>query len=138
MLPVQAMRTGNIRQLNASLETNQWRFIRAGTYLVLEKLKQPVLRRLLKRTALLHAQAAPDKASQLPLRAPLLALVLDGVVCGSLGRKRWVSCTERGGFQCGVDWEVMLQNSCLFRRPLATRSEDEVPLKEQQPARRAV
>lgn len=61
------MRTGNIQKLNASLEANQWRFIRAGTYLVLEKLKQPVLRRLLKRVVLIHAEANPDKASQVPL-----------------------------------------------------------------------
>ena len=65
----QAMRTGSVQKLNDSLEAQQWRFIRAGTYLVLEKLKQSVLRRLLKKVALLNAETNPGKANQLPLGA---------------------------------------------------------------------
>lgn len=38
-----------------------------GIYLLLEKLKFPVYRRLFKRVQLLHAEAAPTKAAQLPL-----------------------------------------------------------------------
>lgn len=57
------MRTGNLQQLNESLERNQWRFISAGTYLVLEKLKQAVARRLLKKIYLLKV----EKGSQLHL-----------------------------------------------------------------------
>ena len=51
----QAMRTGNVQQMNQTLEEQQWRFIRAGTYLVLEKLKQAVMRRLLKKVAIISA-----------------------------------------------------------------------------------
>jgi hypothetical protein len=47
------MRSGSVQQMNEALEAQQWRFIRAGTYLVLEKLKQAVLRRLLKKVVLL-------------------------------------------------------------------------------------
>lgn len=76
---MQAMKSGSIRQLSECLEANQWRFIKAGTYLVLEKLQQHVLRRLLKVVTRLHAEANPDKASQLPLSecpTPSEALVL--------------------------------------------------------------
>ena len=38
-----------------------------GIYLLLEKLKFPVYRRLFKRVQLLHAAQSPAKASQLPL-----------------------------------------------------------------------
>lgn len=41
----------------------------AGTYLLLEKLKQSVYRRLFKRVALIHRQQEPAKASQVPLGA---------------------------------------------------------------------
>ena len=57
------MRTGSVRQMNEALEAQQWRFIRAGTYLVLEKLKQAVLRRLLKKVVLISA----EKGNQLNL-----------------------------------------------------------------------
>lgn len=76
---VEAMRTGCVSKLDTSLEAQQWHFIRAGTYLVLEKLKQAVLRRLLKRVVLLHAQRSPDRANQLPLAQMQLALKWQGV-----------------------------------------------------------
>ena len=57
------MQTGSVQQMNETLEEQQWRFIRAGTYLVLEKLKQAVLRRLLKKVVLLSA----EKGNQLAL-----------------------------------------------------------------------
>jgi len=57
------MRSGSVRMMNETLEANQWRFIRAGTYLVLEKLKQAVLRRLLKKVVLLTS----EKGNQLAL-----------------------------------------------------------------------
>jgi hypothetical protein len=65
----QAMRTGSVRQLNEGLQAHQGAFIRAGTYLLMEKLRQAVCRRLLKRVWLLHREADPDKAHQLPLGA---------------------------------------------------------------------
>ena len=61
------MRTGSVQQMNEALESQQWRFIRAGTYLVLEKLKQAVLRRLLKKVALISA----EKGNQLALGMPV-------------------------------------------------------------------
>jgi hypothetical protein len=63
------MRTGSVRQLNEGLQAHQGAFIRAGTYLLMEKLRQAVCRRLLKRVWLLHREADPDKAHQLPLGA---------------------------------------------------------------------
>jgi hypothetical protein len=40
-----------------------------GIYLLLERLKFPVYRRLFRRVQLLHAEANPAKAAQLPLGA---------------------------------------------------------------------
>ena len=68
----QAMRTGNVRQLNEALSQHQWTFIQTGTYLVLERLRLAVYRRLFRRVAAVHALSAdPGKAHLLPLRAPL-------------------------------------------------------------------
>ena len=65
----QAVRTGSVRQLSEGLQANQAAFIRAGTFLLMEKLRQAVYRRLLKRVWLLHRESDPDKAHQLPLGA---------------------------------------------------------------------
>ena len=62
---------GAIGQLEACLQCNQYEFIQTGTYLLLEGLKQGALRRLFKRVALLHREAEPAKASQIPLGALL-------------------------------------------------------------------
>lgn len=43
----------------------------AGTYLLLEKLKMAVFRRLFKRVACLHAEQDPEKFAQVPLSASL-------------------------------------------------------------------
>ena len=45
---------------------------RQGIYLLLEKLRMPVYRRLFKRVALLHKEAEPAKGAQVPLGAPCL------------------------------------------------------------------
>lgn len=58
-----------MQRLDESLEAQRWRFIQAGTFLVLEKLKQAVLRRLLKRVAQIYVDSNPEKSSQLPLGA---------------------------------------------------------------------
>lgn len=63
MFEMQAMRSGNVNQLNHAIEVRQWHFIRAGTYLLLEKLKQAVARRLLKKIYLLKV----EKGNQLHL-----------------------------------------------------------------------
>ena len=66
-LCVQAMREGNIQQLDNCIRDNQFRFIQAGTFLLVEKLKLYVHRRLFKRVALLHREQEPAKAERLPL-----------------------------------------------------------------------
>ncbi|KAK9838509.1 hypothetical protein WJX81_003800 [Elliptochloris bilobata] len=74
----EAMRTGSVQQLNESLQANQAAFIHAGTYLLMEKLRQAVCRRLLKRVWLLHRESDPDKAHQLPLVKFQAALAAQG------------------------------------------------------------
>lgn len=61
------MREGNLQRLEQCLQENQFRFIQAGTFLLVEKLKTFVHRRLLKRVALLHKAQEPAKAERLPL-----------------------------------------------------------------------
>lgn len=63
----EALRSGGIGTLNRALAANQRRFIMEGIYLLLERLKFPVYRRLFKRVQLLHAEENPAKAAQLPL-----------------------------------------------------------------------
>ena len=57
------MRSGNVSQLDRALQAQQWQYIRKGTYLLLEKLKQSVARRLLKKIYLLKV----EKGNQLHL-----------------------------------------------------------------------
>ena len=64
---VQAMREGSIQQLDECIKDNQFRFIQAGTFLLVEKLKLYVHRRLFKRVALLHREQDSTKAERLPL-----------------------------------------------------------------------
>ena len=63
----EAVRLGNIRLLNQALEEHQERFIKDGTYLILEKLRSSVYRTLTKRVHLIQKQREPAKAFQLPL-----------------------------------------------------------------------
>jgi hypothetical protein len=60
-----AVRTGDVRALNAALDDGQEEFIRAGTYLLLEKLKAGVYRTLLKRIHAMQREREPAKAFQL-------------------------------------------------------------------------
>jgi nuclear mRNA export protein PCID2/THP1 len=75
---VDAVRTGSVAGLDAALQEKQWAFIAAGTYLLLDKLRAAVARRLIKRVALLHAAAEPAKAAQLPLARVAAALAWQG------------------------------------------------------------
>ena len=59
-----------MQALQAELEACQYAAIQAGTFLLLEKLRLLVLRRLLKRTQLAHAALEPGKGHLLPLSAP--------------------------------------------------------------------
>ena len=64
---VEAVRSGNVRQLDTALEKFQGEFIRQGTFLILEKLRAAVYRTLFKKLHLIHAQKSPDKANQVSL-----------------------------------------------------------------------
>lgn len=75
------MRSGNVSQLDKALQAKQWHFIRKGTYLLLEKLKQSVARRLLKKIYLLKV----EKGNQLHLGMThyfLLRFVIHTVLSG--------------------------------------------------------
>ena len=61
------MKEGNLRLLDQGLRENQYRLIQAGTFLLIEKLKLFVHRRLFKLVALLHREQEPAKAERLPL-----------------------------------------------------------------------
>lgn len=74
-----AVSSGDLSLLLASLESNQARFIRSGTYLLLEKLQLVVVRRLLRKCALVHAELHPAKAHQVPLALVEAALKLQGI-----------------------------------------------------------
>ena len=75
---VEAVRTGAVGALDAALTARQWAYIKAGTYLLLDKLRFAVARRLIKRVALLHGAADPGKAAQLPLASISVALAWQG------------------------------------------------------------
>ena len=77
---IRAMQTGSVRDLDEALELHLPTYIRAGTYLVLEKLRFAVMRRLLKRTLLLGSELRPGKPkTQLPLGLYQAALRWQGV-----------------------------------------------------------
>ncbi|KAL6772454.1 hypothetical protein ACKKBG_A30295 [Auxenochlorella protothecoides x Auxenochlorella symbiontica] len=71
---MQAMRTGDMRLFDTTMDVQQFTFIQEGTYLLLEKLRLAVLRRLLKQVHAVHAVAEPGKATQIPLDWVLAAL----------------------------------------------------------------
>ena len=65
---VQAVKAGNLLKLNEALEANEKFFIRAGIYLILEKLKIITYRNLFKKVTILM------KTHQIPVDAFLIAL----------------------------------------------------------------
>jgi len=65
---VQAVKQGNLLRLNAALEANEKFFIKAGIYLILEKLKIITYRNLFKKVTVLM------KTHQIPVDAFLIAL----------------------------------------------------------------
>ena len=79
---VAAVRAGDVGGLDALLASRQWDHVRAGTYLLLEKLRPAAARRLLKKVALLHARADPGKSAQLPLAKFAAALASQGAPSG--------------------------------------------------------
>ena len=71
---VEAVRRGNVRQLNDALAHYQVVFIMQGTFLVLEKLRNIVLRTLFRKVHAFSAQKNPAKANQVSLGLFLEAL----------------------------------------------------------------
>lgn len=64
-LPIaEAMRTGSIHKFNEGLMDHQERFIRDGVYLILEKLRNTVLRTLARRVQWVHKQQLPQGAEE--------------------------------------------------------------------------
>ena len=76
---VTALRDGNVAEFNSAMNTNQFKFIAEGTYLVLEKLRQTVYRGLFKKVAAVHGEVEPSKATQIPLLSFAKALELQGL-----------------------------------------------------------
>ncbi|PRW20744.1 PCI domain-containing 2 [Chlorella sorokiniana] len=76
---IAAMRSGDVKLFNDTMEAQQFRFIQEGTYLLLEKLRYAVYRRLLRVVHGVHAQLEPEKRTQIPLPQFQTALALQGV-----------------------------------------------------------
>ncbi|KAG1670374.1 hypothetical protein FOA52_000134 [Chlamydomonas sp. UWO 241] len=74
-----AVQSGDVALLLKCLEVNQVAFVQAGTYLLLEKLLLAAYRRLFRKVALVHAEANPAKAAQVPLAALHAALSMQGL-----------------------------------------------------------
>lgn len=64
---VDAVRKGNVAQLNTALQQHQVTFIMQGTFLVLEKLRAVALRTLFQKTHAFCARQNPQKANQVSL-----------------------------------------------------------------------
>mmetsp|Transcript_29980 Transcript_29980/g.71414 ORF Transcript_29980/g.71414 Transcript_29980/m.71414 type:complete len:413 (-) Transcript_29980:49-1287(-) len=75
---VGAMKTGSIKMYNECMDRYQEVFIQAGTFLLLEKLKQSVYRRLLRKVAAVHKELEPAKWAQIPLALFQSALAWEG------------------------------------------------------------
>lgn len=76
---VQAMKRGDVRLLRETLQAHEDKLLRAGVYLVLEKLELQVYRRLYKRMHLVQKQGDPARAHQLRMDAIVRALTWLGV-----------------------------------------------------------
>jgi hypothetical protein len=74
-----AVRSGDVAALNDSLDQHQEALIKAGTYLLLEKLKAGVYRTLFKRIHNIQKQRDPPKAHQVPIALFQAALAWRGV-----------------------------------------------------------
>ena len=84
-----AVRSGSVRTFERALQTHMLSYVSTGTYLLLEKLRLAVYRRLLKKVQRVHALQAEargegQRASQVPLALFARALSWQGV--GGEGR----------------------------------------------------
>jgi len=80
---VTALKTGNVKLLNATLQNHQRELIRTGTYILLEKLKSAVYRTLLRTIHVIHkttGNLSAPKQFQLPIAKFQAGLQWMGVV----------------------------------------------------------
>jgi len=79
---VKAIKSGNIKSYNESLESRQEQFINKGIFLILEKLKNFAYRNLFRKVykMLQSLEVDPSKKHQLPLPLLITALNVNGIV----------------------------------------------------------
>ena len=94
---VSAMKSGNVRMLNDALKTHQISFIKQGTFLVLEKLRNIVLRTLFQKVHAFSAEKNPAKGNQVNLHMFLAAL-------------KWCGC------DMDIDEVEMIVANLIFRK----------------------
>ena len=68
-------------QFERALVKNMELFVASGVFLLMERLRQAVYRRLLKKVKLIHQAMRPEKAVQVPLRLYAAALTWQGYEC---------------------------------------------------------
>ena len=76
-----AIKTGSVREFEKALNERMEDYVEAGIFLLIEKLRVRVYRRLLKRTQIIHGLFKPDKAVQVPLKYFVRALQWEGYAC---------------------------------------------------------
>ncbi|WZN66280.1 enhanced ethylene response protein 5 [Chloropicon roscoffensis] len=76
-----AVREGAVAQFERALAKNMELFVASGVFLLMERLRQAVYRRLLKKVKLIHQAMRPEKAVQVPLRLYAAALTWQGYEC---------------------------------------------------------
>ena len=74
----EAVKTGSIKLFEKTLEDHMEDYVGAGTYLLIEKLRFAVYRRLLKKVQLIYAEFRPERAVQVPLTYFVKALKWQG------------------------------------------------------------
>ena len=94
---VSAMKSGNVRMLNDALKAHQISFIKQGTFLVLEKLRNIVLRTLFQKVHAFSAEKNPAKGNQVNLHMFLAAL-------------KWCGC------DMDIDEVEMIVANLIFRK----------------------
>lgn len=74
----QAVKSGSVRQFEHALQDHMESYVTAGTYLLIEKLRVAVYRRLFKKVQRIFAEFKPERAVQVPLKYFVEALKWEG------------------------------------------------------------
>ena len=74
----ESVKSGSVRQFEHALQDHMEDYVGAGTYLLIEKLRVAVYRRLFKKVQQIYAQFKPEKAVQVPLQYFVEALKWEG------------------------------------------------------------